>query len=169
VRFRTRNVKQIESRDSVYHFELYPDEPRSRNLYFSQPDLNGNFAVEVQEYPRANVESDYVFVRFSLKYAEPIKDGKVFVIGKFNDWACDSTNQLDYNPAEYRYEGELMLKQGLYDYGFALKEKNRLNEAIFEGSHSETENYYTILVYYHPFGARASELVALRHLNFYDR
>lgn len=171
IRFRSQNVKEIATEDSIVRFELYSDAPRQRNIYFTQYDLNGNFAVEVQEYPRANIEADYVFVRFSFKYFPQLENRDLYLIGKFNDWNLEPENKFDYNIASRRYEGEILLKQGIYDYAYATYDpkSKQLDEAMMEGSHSETENYYTILVYYHPIGARASELIGMKHINFYDR
>ncbi len=170
-RFRTQSVQTMVNEDTIIRYSLFTDEPRPKNVYFSRQDLNGNYAISVQEYPNASYEADYVFVRFGLKWGEPIKDADVYLMGKYNDWRLDPENQLSYNPAASRYECELLLKQGVYDYCYVLKSPSNghLDEAKFEGSHSETENYYTILVYYKPIGARGAELVGMRHVNFYDR
>jgi hypothetical protein len=170
-RFKTAQIKEISNADSVYRFTLFTDEPRLSNLYYSKEDLNGNYAIDVQEYPNAAFEADYTFVRFGLKLGEPLTDGEVYVHGKFNDWRLDSTNQLSYNAAALRYEGELLLKQGVYDYHYIVQRRKDkgLDEARLEGSHAETENYYTILVYYKPIGARGSELIGMSHVNFYER
>jgi hypothetical protein len=170
-RFKTAQIKEISNVDSVYRFDLFTDEPRLRNIYYSKQDLNGNYAIDVQEYPNSAFEADYAFVRFGLKLGEPLTDGEVYVHGKFNDWRLDSTNQLSYNAAALRYEGELLMKQGVYDYHYIVKRKKdgAIDEARLEGSHAETENYYTILVYYKPIGARGSELIGMSHVNFYER
>jgi Domain of unknown function (DUF5103) len=170
-RFRTQNVQSIVNEDTLVRYTLVPDEPRLRNSYYSRQDMNGNFVVQVQEYPNASFESDYVFVRFGLKWGEPLKDNDVYLLGKFNDWRRDPENQLSYNALTSRYECELLLKQGVYDYAYVAQNTatGKLDETKFEGSHAETENYYTILVYYKPIGARGSELVGMSHVNFYDR
>jgi hypothetical protein len=170
-RFKTQNVQSITNEDSIIRYELYADEPRLRNLSSSKQDLNGNYVIQVQEYPNASYESDYVLVRFGLKWGEPIKNVEPYVIGRFNDWRLEPENQLSYNPAASRYECEMLLKQGVYDYAYVSKDltTGKMDESKFEGSHAETENYYTILVYYKPIGARGSELVGLSHVNFYER
>lgn len=170
-RFRTQTVKTIVNEDSIIRYTLHTDEPRLRNIYYTRQDLNGNFVIEVQEYPNASYEADYVMVRFGLKWGEPLKDSKVYLMGKHNDWRLETENELSYNPASGSYESELLLKQGVYDYAYGVLNTTtgKLDEAKFEGSHAETENYYTILVYYKPIGARGSELVGMSHVNFYDR
>ena len=168
-RFRTQTVQSIVNEDSIVRYTLFSDEPRLRNMYYTRQDLNGNYIIDVQEYPNANYESDYVLVRFGLKWPQPLKEGEVYLLGKYNDWHLTPENQLSYNPLASRYECELLLKQGVYDYAYVLKTPaGKLDEAKFEGSHAETENYYTILVYYKPIGARGAELVGMSHVNFYD-
>lgn len=171
MRFHTEKMKKVDNRDSVYHVTLYPEKPRLRNIYYSQQDLNGNYVIQVQEYPNDEYESDYVLVRFALKYPEPITDGSVHVFGKFSDWRCMPETRMAYNPATYQFETEVLMKQGVYDYQFVVNKKDGtgLDETRLEGSHYETENYYTILVYFSPPGARSDELIGISHVNYYDR
>ncbi|MEM7039369.1 MAG: hypothetical protein AAF570_20520 [Bacteroidota bacterium] len=170
MRFNTERMKRATNRDSIYHVELHPDKPRLRNVYYSRPDLNGSYFVEVQEYPNDDWESDYVLVRFSLKYPEPITDGDVHVIGRYSDWRCSEENKMLYNPSTYRFETEILMKQGVYDFAYVVNQHDDrgLDEQRLEGSHFETENFYTILVYFSPPGARSSELIGISHVNYYD-
>ena len=64
------------------------------------------------------------------------------------------------------YETNVLLKQGYYNYTYLLVDKN--NPAVrstVEGNYYETENVYTILVYYKPFGGRTDELIGIGTLN----
>ena len=56
-----------------------------------------------------------------------------------------------------------MLKQGYYNYYYAVvpKETNEIDLDRLEGNSQETENEYTILVYYRPFGTRYDQLVGV--------
>ena len=69
-----------------------------------------------------------------------------------------------YNDIVNGYVAKIPLKQGFYDYAYGIKQANdsnayspNLNE--IEGDWHETENQYTILVYYKPFGERYDRLV----------
>jgi len=44
----------------------------------------------------------------------------------------------------------MLLKQGWYNYVYSFVRNGGINEAseLFEGSHYETENDYTVIVYY---------------------
>jgi len=71
-----------------------------------------------------------------------------------------------YNEDDGTYEALLYLKQGYYDYQYVfLPDGKRIaDESIVEGSHFETENKYTILVYYRPVGGRYDQLVGFKKL-----
>ena len=57
---------------------------------------------------------------------------------------------MTWNERTQRYEGQLYLKQGYYNYGFALKQRGKTKGDLksFEGSHSQTQNDYTVIAYY---------------------
>ncbi|MEM1118208.1 MAG: type IX secretion system plug protein domain-containing protein [Bacteroidota bacterium] len=68
---------------------------------------------------QANVDAQYVSVRF--RYVPP--NGRpagrsVHVRGSFNGWRATPASELTWVPAERRYEGEVLIKQGRYVYGF---------------------------------------------------
>jgi hypothetical protein len=57
----------------------------------------------------------------------------------------------------------------VYNYIYVVDNvETHPDETTMEGTHAETENYYTILVYWRRFGGRYDELIALRHVNFYE-
>jgi hypothetical protein len=61
----------------------------------------------------------------------------------------------------------LLLKQGYYNYLYVTKPVNGtvVDFSNTEGNYWGTENNYTILVYYRPFGARADECIGYSTLN----
>ena len=67
------------------------------------------------------------------------------------------------------YTKKLFLKQGYYSYTYATKDiKNPLEPAdisFTDGNYWETENEYTILVYYRSFSGRHDELVGATTIN----
>ncbi|MEM6268627.1 MAG: DUF5103 domain-containing protein [Bacteroidota bacterium] len=168
VRFYPDKIRKIEEVDSVFRVDLYTEKPRAGNPVSSRPDLNGGYFIDVQEYQNAEFESDYVWVRFGLAYPKPIPDASVYVYGQFCGWRCTEENVMTYNAAKSRYEGELLLKQGVYNYAYAVRKEDRrlAEESTMEGTHFETENYYTILVYFAPMGTRSPELLGVSHINY---
>jgi hypothetical protein len=96
-----------------------------------------------------------------------IEGGDVYVFGGLSDWTLSESNKMTYNIHTHAYECELMLKQGIYNYMYAFVKKGEtaINTSLIEGDWFETENSYTILVYYRPFGERYDRLVAAQTLN----
>ena len=73
---------------------------------------------------------------------------------------------LQYNEEAGAYEMELLLKQGLYNYCYALGHlsENALPSEDYcvgaiEGDYWPTKNEYQIFVYYRPFGGQYDELI----------
>ncbi len=73
---------------------------------------------------------------------------------------------MQFNPDKGKYETHLLLKQGYYDYTYIAADKN--NPALhsdLDGNYYETENLYTVLVYYKSFIGRADELIGVATFN----
>jgi hypothetical protein len=83
------------------------------------------------------------------------------VLGALTDWQLKDEFKLTYSEEKGLYTGSALLKQGYYNYSFAVAggAGNPANEVYFEGSHQQTENQYDLLVYYRPPGTRADLLI----------
>ena len=169
-RFHTQAMAAVQDRDSLFYILLYADEPRLENRYSAQFDFNGNYFIEVQEYPNYDTEADYVLVDFRLRTPIPVDDGSVYVFGRFTDWKPREECQMMFNPLKNRYETNFLMKQGVYNFQYVVKNRKtgKVDEKKLEGSHFETENAYTILIYYKSITDRSHELVGIDHLNYYD-
>lgn len=164
-RFLGFNMMKIMLDDSVSVALVNPDQTRGGAVYFRQPDVNGGFYVFHYETGRGKVESDYIKVRFFYKNAEKFSQ-EVYVIGNFNQFAYTDENKMTYSEEKGGYEGEILLKQGEYNYMFALKPNNGTpNHEPTEGSYQETENNYEIFVYYRPLGARNDQIIGYQSFN----
>ena len=170
-RFRTAQVKTIEDHDSIWYYELFTDETRSKEAYTLRKDLNGGFIIAVQEYQNADWQADYVMVHFSVSQPDQLKDRDVFVSGRLSNYQNMGDFQMAYNTMTQRYETEVLLKNGVYDYKYVVvpKKTRTPDETFFEGSFYETENFYTILVYYRGIIERSHRLVGMTHINYWDR
>ncbi len=153
VKYNTIRVKKIqfENHDRMIHSYLLNDERRSFKQYYTQPDLNGNFLIKRNEGQNSEIEADYVKVHFTLPYSPPIENGSLYLFGKFCDWKFKDELKLDYDTVNQQYVKEVLLKQGYYNYQYCFVKdgsKNKGDIALVEGSHFETGNEYTILVYH---------------------
>lgn len=150
--------------DSTVRVDLLPDENYRSASYASTFDENGQFFIRNQDKDDADTESDYMWVTFTLAN-DAVTDGSVYVVGGFNGYQRDETNKLVYNASQKKWQGTLLLKQGLYDYEYVhVSATGEVNPAFSSGDHFETNNAYQILVYNRRPGTTWDELVGFSEL-----
>ncbi len=161
LRYQTEYVKNIDFKYPNFHVQLFPSKQKNRIAYFYNEDINGKYFIKIQEGVEDDIESDYVKVYFTLDMKFPDTKGEVYIFGALSNWNCRPDNHMMYNYDTRAYEGSLLLKQGYYNYEYVLKERGIpfANNTIIEGSHYETENDYSALVYFRPSGARYDRLI----------
>jgi hypothetical protein len=167
IRFQTEFVQYVDFNHPYYHIALFPAEAKPGRAHFNEPDLNGRYYIKIQEGRTDATEADYVKVYFTLKRAFPFNSGEVYVFGALSDWTCNWKNRMIYNYDAHAYETSMLLKQGYYNYEFAVKEPGQVlaDNTIIEGSHYQTENDYLVYVYHRPSGARYDRLVGYAAIN----
>lgn len=156
------NTQRVILENECYYTHLYIDEERVYSPYTLAPDINGNFVIRnvYSEYP--NIEADYSRIHFNLESLEDLTGKDVFISGNFNNWQLNEENKLTYNQKSGLYEGNFLLKQGFYNYQYVTKDKNGyIRNYDVSGSHYQTENDYTVLVYYKKFGARYTKVIGV--------
>lgn len=139
------HVSKVKFDKERIYAHVETDKPRAGLAYTVEQNMNGQFRIENLERKIARIENDYTFVNFSLQSEKFEED--VYLSGKFTDWQKNSSTRLRYNPVTERYEGAYLLKQGIYDYQYAIQSNKRENN--IEGNKRETKNTYEIMVYYH--------------------
>lgn len=160
-------IRRVDSGPELYHTILYTDYERIDKPYGINPDINGNFKVRnVNSTGNSNIEADYTWVFFSLSTYEDLRGKRVFVNGNFNNWRNDANNELFYNEASGLYEVQILMKQGFYNYQFITIDPNgNFNNHDIDGSYYQTENDYTILVYYRKIGNRYDKVIGIGKAN----
>ena len=151
IRNTSQNIAQVQRKD-LYHHYLFSDVPRGKRTYTYNPDINGNFVVRTLESNDENSEADYVMMHFNLEVDFPYKNKEVYVFGAFNNYNFSDENKMTYNLEAKSYQLEIPLKQGFYNYGYATVDESGVDYTAIDGSFFETENEYTVIVYYKPFG-----------------
>ncbi|MBG8555557.1 type IX secretion system plug protein [Hymenobacter guriensis] len=141
--------------------DLLPEANRNGLAYSQYPDVDGQRVFESREYGSGDTNGDYLGVTFHLRAPQPAA-GPVYVLGALSDWQLRDEYKLTYNAEAQEYQGRLFLKQGYYNYSYAVGGAPVANEVYFEGSHQETENQYDLLVYYRPPGTRTDLLIGYR-------
>ena len=165
IRFATNNVAKVELND-IFDTYLYLDEERIHKPYTSYPDINGNFVIRALDTEVSATEADYTWVHFALESFENIGKDNIYIYGNFNGWQLTDENKMTYNETTKRYSGKLLLKQGFYNYLYVTADKNgTINNHAIEGSFYQTENSYSVLVYYKPFGSRYDQVIGYGSAN----
>jgi hypothetical protein len=132
--------------------------------YVYYKDLNGSFTIESLENINPFWQADYAYVHFT--YFSPgnrALEGKdVFITGEMTNYGRDTSAKMIFNAERGAYEKTLFLKQGYYNYIYTTQPINGKGYPDFtetEGNYTNTENTYTILVYFRPFGARYDSVI----------
>jgi len=151
MKYQSGNIASIQFQQPYYHVYLKTDEDRGDHPYFSVTDLNGGFFINQEKAVDKHTEADYVYVHFSFAPAIVHSGEEIFLTGGFTDWQPLDRYRMKYNPANQHFELMILLKQGLYDYGYCIRTlpTGSPDLTLFEGSHFETTNEYAIFVYYH--------------------
>ena len=160
-----QNVLHLDPRARPVAAALVPETTRAGVGYFQYIDTNGRRVFENREYGNGATNGDYADVTFTLRADQPAP-GPVYVLGALSDWQLKDEYRLTYDEANHVYTGHALLKQGYYNYDFAVRRPDgTADETYFEGSHYETENQYDVLVYYRPPGSRADLLIGYQALD----
>lgn len=149
IAYQTGNIANVVHDSATVHVFLIPDISKRYTQYLTQQDINGRYFISNDLYSNYNTESEYYYVHFYLK-SNPISEGAVYLIGNFTNYQISPKYKMQYNYEKGQFELTLLLKQGYYNYAYALvpNQTNNLKISYFEGNHSETENEYQGLIYY---------------------
>jgi len=170
-RYQSDRIQSVNYGKTSTEVIVRPEGERSRLDYYYYKDYNGNFFIQTTESINPLWQTDYANVLFSFVPPgnSPYPNKDVYVLGKFTGGSLSDSSLMTFNPDHGRYERYFSLKQGYYSYCYVTVGKGdpdlKPSFALTEGNHVETENDYTILVYYRALGARADELVGITRFN----
>ncbi|MFB0939040.1 MAG: DUF5103 domain-containing protein [Urechidicola sp.] len=160
VRNSTLTIARVESGPELYHTILYTNEERIDRPYTLYPDINGNYVIRNIRGEDDAIDSDYTWVFFTLESLEDLEGKRIYVNGSFNNWRFDSSNEMTYNKNIGLYETKLLLKQGFYNYQYiTINQSDVISNHDIDGSFYQTENEYSVLVYYKKFGSRYDSII----------
>jgi len=150
---------------------LTTSDNREFKPHFYSQDFNGKYYIAVQEGHDPDTDADYVYVYFTLPSKYKLAGGKMYVSGGLADWSFNNNNLMVFNPEAQQYECTMLLKQGWYNYEYVFLEDgdDRGIASKFEGSHYETENDYTVVVYYRNPRERYDRIIGTATVNTLNR
>lgn len=169
LRFESDRVERIVRTSIPVLVYAKTDAIRTSLRYLWYRDLNGFSDISTTESVNPWWQSDYAEVEFSLATNNPIPNQQVYLMGELTGNQISDSSLMEFDERKGMYYKRLLLKQGYYSYTYVTKDSKQqqaiANPALTEGNYWETENNYTILVYYRPFGGRHDELVGLRQIS----
>jgi hypothetical protein len=170
-RFLSDRIERANKNPNSTEIFVKPDGDRSTQRFNFFRDYNGMYYIETTESVNPLWQTDYAAVNFTFvppdKTAFANRD--VYVFGRLTDYNLDDTAKMKFNEEKGVYEKSLFLKNGYYDYCYVTIDKGDKNrKASFEfteGNYWESENNYTILVYFRPLAGRSDELIGIAQIN----
>lgn len=170
-RFLSDRIKSANREVTPVEIQVAPDGDRNNQRYIWYEDLNGFYQIAGTDVNNPFQQGDYARVNFLYipPSNQPYTGKDLYIMGKMTGYEYNDSTKMRFNQALGAYEGSLLLKQGYYTYLFGTKDVNTpkatISVATTEGNYWETENNYTILVYYRAFSDRSDELVGAYTIN----
>lgn len=164
LRLQSDRVKRADYRKDGTDVFLFPDADRTAQRYVYFRDLNGMFLVETYESINPYWQGDFATVHFNLAAPNgiPFADKDIYLAGQLTNYEFNEKTKMVFNTENGMYEGTAFLKQGYYNYTYIAVDKNNPNiRRDLEGDFWETENSYTILMYYKSFTDRTDQLIGM--------
>ncbi len=157
-------IERIDYEARPYEVLLEPDYARFGPSGLA-PLLNGRPVVDdvVRDVGTPDLEGEYLNVLFS--YVPPNESplgADLLVTGSFNGWQQDPANKLSWVADAGRYEGEVLMKQGQYEYRYLSRDPG-LRRAL-QGALPRNENLYTAFVYFSDITKHTDRLLAVNGL-----
>jgi hypothetical protein len=99
-------------------------------------------------------------MHFNLQHYGSLGDKEIHIYGNFNNWTIDQTTYMRYNEKTDTYQNARLFKQGFYNYKYVMVNRDgSVEQGPVSGDFWQTENQYTVLVYYRAPGARFDRLM----------
>ncbi|AXB56593.1 type IX secretion system plug protein [Flavobacterium fluviale] len=150
IRAANNNVGRVGANNDIYNAYLYTNAARGNQIYTNYEDVNGNFVVKNINASNNAIEADYAWVYFSLSAPAFQINKDIYITGMFNNYSLSPEYKMDYNTEKGVFEKAVMIKQGFTNFQYTAADKKGVIdfENAVDGNFYQTENEYTILVYY---------------------
>lgn len=150
IRIAANNIARIDSSTDIYNCLLYTNNARANSPYTLFEDINGNFVVKNTNASNNDIEADYAWIYFSLSAPMYRLDKGIYISGMFNNYSLSPEYKMDYNEKKGVFEKAILIKQGFTNFKYVIADsKGKVdNENAIDGNFYQTENEYTVLVYY---------------------
>ncbi|MBK7434387.1 MAG: DUF5103 domain-containing protein [Chitinophagaceae bacterium] len=167
-RLQSDRVERANYNKNSTEMFLFTDIDRGGQRYAYYSDLNGMYSAETYETINPYWQADYATVHFSLAPpgGQPYANKDIYLAGQLTNYELNEKTQMVFNKEKGLYEISLLLKQGYYNYTYISVDRNNPQIRVdLEGNYWETENSYTILMYYKSFTDRSDQLIGVSRIN----
>lgn len=159
-------IDHIEFAEGAYQVVLEPAYERVGDKDVYLHDAFGSYVINLQSNFYPDTEADYMWVHFYYSHNEPYIEGRMFLLGDLTSNALSPESEMLYDMNTKMYYRALLLKQGGYNFVFAIQPKVSKEKtlAFTEGCFWQSRNRYDMYLYYRPLGARYDRLVGFHSL-----
>lgn len=165
VRSASNGVRSVSLTD-LYENYLFTDIPRYNRPYTYNPDINGSFVVRNVNAQNQNIEAEYVRMHFNLQYYDDLADKELHIYGGFNNWTIDGSTYMQYDSTSDSFRNTRLFKQGFYNYKYVLVNRDgSIDSGAVSGDFWQTENDYTVVVYFRDLGGRYDRIIGVGSAN----
>jgi len=169
--FLSEKLRVIDRFDGHYQIELYPEEDRQFKPYFYKQDFNGKYVIKAEDYENSTLEAEYAFVHFTIPANKPIAGHRVYLHGEMTNYQLSPQYEFKYNFEDTAYYLTSMLKQGYYNYQIAVQnlQTKEISFDYFDGSNSQTENQYSVIIYFSDYSTNYTRIIGYGSFNSYGK
>lgn len=154
-------IKKSLIKEGLWHTFLYSKKIQKPLSYKFNPDIDGHFIVKSLNAFDAENQSDYTKVHFYLQDGFLKENENRYVYGNFNSYALENENKMIFDAKKNIWTATILLKQGFYNYKFVKKIKNKIQTKGLSGSFFQTQNTYTVVVYYKKMGDFMQKIIGV--------
>jgi hypothetical protein len=167
-RLQSDRVARADYNKSSTDIYVRPDVDKSAQRYVYFADLNGMYQITTYESINPLWQGDYATVHFTYAVPDgiPYPGKDLYIVGAFNGYQLNDSTRMKFNEEKKLYEGRAFMKQGYYNYAYVAVDRQDPSKRLdLEGNYWETENSYTILIYYKSFTDRTDQLIGMGQIN----
>lgn len=147
-------------------YHVYPFACEPQNNYVYDEDANGAFYIRNSDNYENDRSSEYMLVHYLLK-TDRIKDGNIYLDGRWTNEQLTPDYQMTYNEESGYYEAVIQQKLGYYNYHFiVVHDDGTIRQLPSDGNFYQTENKYQCLIYYRGKQDRTDILVGFQEVQY---
>lgn len=170
-RLQSDRVAKVNYGTTATEIMVRPDADRSQQRFNFFRDRNGMYNIEMAEQLNPLWQADYATVHFTYQPTNntPFPSKDIYLFGELTNYDLRESAKMKYDAERGVYTSDLFLKQGYYDYSYVTIDRNDPKRLPSfddtEGNYWESENEYTILVYFRDLAGRVDELIGIAKVN----